>query len=185
MCGAWLSDFLPERSGERGQGVGDSTNIASLEGRRGCRARRSYPGGSGRPGPLRHPASSGSSPAQATERHRRGVSDCALGSTDRDISGSNPSRSATNQAFEITYEVDFKWIEFSPLSRGLWRRHFRLASQRRFSRPFSAVLTAKSQSRILVVRASLTAWSPARRHASPNLEQVRGWTRSANPSAAR
>jgi hypothetical protein len=34
--------------------------------------------------------------AQASEGTGTGVSDCVLGSTARDISGSNPSRSATN-----------------------------------------------------------------------------------------
>src|SRR5208337_1699640 len=48
-----------------------------------------------------------------------GVSDCAVGNTARDTSGSNPSLSARNQVFDITYEFAFLQVEFSPLSRGL------------------------------------------------------------------
>src|SRR5208337_3195484 len=49
---------------------------------------------------------------------------CALGSTAIHIAGSNPSRSATISAFDITYEFYFLGVKFSPLSRGLWRMHF-------------------------------------------------------------
>ena len=48
-----------------------------------------------------------------------GVSDCAVGNTARDTSGSNPSLSATIFVVEITYEFAFLQVEFSPLSRGL------------------------------------------------------------------
>ena len=55
----------------------------------------------------------------AAHGERAPVSDCAVGNTARDTSGSNPSRSATIFVVEITYEFAFLQVEFSPLSRGL------------------------------------------------------------------
>src|SRR5271157_1826507 len=90
----------------------------------------------------------------------RRMADCALGSTANRISGSNPSRSATISVFDITYEFYFLGVEFSPLSRGMWRMHFSLTLWRRFPGHSLPLSVLESRSRLSVVRASPTAWSP-------------------------
>src|SRR5271166_6030089 len=51
-------------------------------------------------------------------------------------------------------------VEFSPLSRGLWRMHFSLTPWRRFPGHSLPLSVLESRSRLSVVRASPTAWSP-------------------------
>ena len=89
-----------------------------------------------------------------------GVSDCAAGNTARGTSGSNPSRSATIYVFDITYALDLQRVEFSPLSRRLWRMHFSLTPQRRFPGDSLPLSVLEFRSRLSVVRVSLIAWSP-------------------------
>src|SRR5271166_1281244 len=51
-------------------------------------------------------------------------------------------------------------VEFSPLSRGLWRMHFSLTPWRRFPGHSLPLSVLESRSRLSAVRASPTAWSP-------------------------
>src|SRR5208337_3599918 len=67
---------------------------------------------------------------------------------------------ATISAFDITYEFYFLGVKFSPLSRGLWRMHFSLTPWRRFPGHSLPLSVLESRSRLSVVRASPTAWSP-------------------------
>jgi hypothetical protein len=90
---------------------------------------------------------------------------------------------------------NFRQVEIWPLSRGLWRMHFRLTPQRRFLGHFVPFSAPKSQSRFLVVRQSLTAWQAVLRVAAGASSQAvrcrvaliacRVGPGQANPSAAR